>query len=779
MLDIVNRYTYWLHGKWPSGTVEKLPLINADGTCALPGAYIVGDLTGLPLLKFSADTGAKAVCHIVESGAFLQRTKSEVTYDLAIVGGGVSGYAAALEAKQKGLSFVVIEGNESFATIANFPVGKPIFTYPSTLEPEGSIKFDSDVSVKEKLLDHLLEKIQSEGIEPIIASASHIEKRGSVLDVVLSDGAKMAAHRVIIAIGRSGNYRQLDIPGFHSDKVLNRLHDPKAYSGKDILVIGGGDSALETAVACAESGAHVTVSYRKKEFSRPKEDNLEKIEHLVKNDKLTLALGSDVLSIKDESVSLTLEDNTVIEQKNDLVFSMLGREAPLDFFRRSRIPIAGESTLFGWLWFAAFFLFIVGLYDWKNYGFLNVIWGQVSFPDTVPSVISGLGTWWEAQVNDRTTLIGVIATSMKGRSFYYTLAYTACIGIFGWRRIHRRKTAYVRNQTVTLFLVQLIPLFLLPEIILPWLGYLGAYDSGIGKSLADTLFPSYISVADLASHHWPDWGHPRAFWHAYGFILAWPLNVYNVFTPTPVVGWLVISAIQTFVIIPLIVYKWGKGAYCGWICSCGALAETMGDTHRHKMPHGPLWNKLNMLGQLILLIACVMLLIRIGGWLFPESWMHSSFDLLLKGENSDYKLVNPFSWKWIVDVLLGGILGVGLYFKFSGRVWCRFACPLAALMHIYARYSRFRIFSNKDKCISCNACTSVCHQGIDVMNFANKGEPMEDPECVRCSACVQTCPTGVLSFGEIDTKTNTVICTDRVVASPVHAAEFIEVKNVS
>ena len=74
-------------------------------------------------------------------------------------------------------------------------------------------------------------------------------------------------------------------------------------------------------------------------------------------------------------------------------------------------------------------------------------------------------------------------------------------------------------------------------------------------------------------------------------------------------------------------------------------------------------------------------------------------------------------------------------------------CPLAALMHIYARFSTFRIFADKKKCISCNVCTSVCHQGIDIMNFANKGLDMEDPQCVRCSACVQSCPTGVLQFG--------------------------------
>jgi polyferredoxin len=123
-----------------------------------------------------------------------------------------------------------------------------------------------------------------------------------------------------------------------------------------------------------------------------------------------------------------------------------------------------------------------------------------------------------------------------------------------------------------------------------------------------------------------------------------------------------------------------------------------------------------------------------------------------------------------VDVLMGGVIGVGLYVKYSGRVWCRFLCPLAALMNVYARFTRFRIFAEKKKCISCNVCTSVCHQGIDVMNFANKGLPMADPQCVRCSACVWSCPTGVLSFGRADAG-GASVAGEWLQASPVRVRE--------
>jgi polyferredoxin len=231
-----------------------------------------------------------------------------------------------------------------------------------------------------------------------------------------------------------------------------------------------------------------------------------------------------------------------------------------------------------------------------------------------------------------------------------------------------------------------------------------------------------------------------SWWRAYGFILAWPLMAWNVFTEQPNLWWLIISFVQTFIIIPLIVWRWGKGAYCGWVCSCGALAETMGDRQREKMPHGKKWNRLNLIGQLVLASAGVILVLHIISWIWPSVLSpHLVHTITMKGY-----------WKNAVDWLLAGVLGTGLYFWLSGRVWCRFACPLAALMHIYARFSRFRIVVEQKKCISCNACTSVCHQGIDVMAFASRGQHMQDPQCVRCSACVQTCPTGVLQFGRVD-----------------------------
>jgi NAD-dependent dihydropyrimidine dehydrogenase PreA subunit len=413
---------------------------------------------------------------------------------------------------------------------------------------------------------------------------------------------------------------------------------------------------------------------------------------------------------------------------------MIGREAPLDFFRRSRLRVAGDWSAKKALGLAAFLLFCVALYNWKSGGRLgDWFYAHHWWPTTIGDAVAS---------PDPGSLVAVVATSASSPSFWYTLAYSSLVVIFGLRRIRRRATPYVTAQTWVLMAVQVLPLFVLPEIVLPYLGRNGLLPAG----LLDSLFPAV------------DYGHGREYWRAYGFVLAWPLNVYNVFTDRPLVWWLVIAFAQTCVLIPLIIYFWGKGAYCGWICSCGALAETLGDTHRTKMVHGRVWNRANAFGQVVLAIAVVLLVLRVAGWARPDSWAARAASAALQ------------HYKWTVDVFLAGVIGYGLYFWFSGRVWCRFMCPLAALMHVYARFSRFAILSDKKKCISCNVCTSVCHQGIDVMSFANKGLAMRDPECVRCSACVHSCPTGVLSFGRVD-PSGRAVAADRLSASPVRARE--------
>jgi len=727
MRQLLARYAHWLHTRWPAGRVEALPEVQPDGSTAVPGLYVAGDLSGVPLLKLAADGGARVARRVHALRGSGGARDGQV--DLAIVGASVAGVSAALEARKLGLSYVLVESSEPFSTIVNFPARKPIFLYPTEFEPAGELRLSADV--KEALVDELRE--QALGLDLRPGRAERVERVEGGLEVVLADGERVRARAVLVAIGRSGEFRKLGAPGEELGHVFNRLHDPAEYAGQRALVVGGGDTALETALALAQSGARVTLSYRGAEFARAKPEN---VAALRARSDIEVLLGSNVERIEVGVAQLRDASGALRRVEAQVVFTMLGRAAPLEFFRRSGVPIRGEWRTSTKLSFAAFLAFCVALYLWKADKFKSF----VGFPYNVGAA---LGRTFES-ANDPSTLLGTLAVTLNEPGFYYSFAYCVCVTLFGFERIAKRPTPYVRLQTLTLMAVQLVPLFLLPYVLLPLAGHNGLFDDGLARSVADELFP-------LASY-----GHGREYWRSFGFILAWPLFFWNVFTSEPLWGWLAISLVQTFVVIPLIVWRWGKGAYCGWICSCGALAETLGDSQRSKMPHGPAWNRLNLVGQVALALTFLIFALRAISWAAPESALGRAVASAAGALTTSYY--------YVVDLGLAGIVGVGFYFWFSGRVWCRFACPLAALMHVYAGFSRFRILADKKKCISCNVCTSVCHQGIDVMAFANKGQPMADPECVRCSACVQMCPTGVLEFGAVDPASGRELGRDRLSA---------------
>jgi len=799
MVRLIKSYTRWLHTQWPAGKPEKLPVVQQDGTTNVSGLYVIGDLSGIPLLKLSMDGGVKTARRIADELGE-QRSGDDQLLDVAIIGGGTAGFAAAKEAETLGLNYMVFEASTPFSTIVNFPKQKPIYKYPTEMKPAGELELHPKSDVKEGLLDDLREQTVDRGLRWVLGRASNVERRSGRFEVVIPDGVatdeanpdgldwlegqeRVKAKRVIVAIGRSGNYRKLGVPGEELNKVFNRLHDPADYCEQNVLVVGGGDSAMESAIALAMCGANVTLSYRRADFNRPKPENIEKITALADNanaradiedasdarqsaslpeslgeqgqprGSLTLMMSSNVKEIREDEVDVEDQNGEIQTLANDSVFAMIGREPPLDFFRRSNVRILGERTATWWATLIAFVAFCVWMYHWKaDTGLFGIT--ELKLPawliwepsQTWAWIVSALPASMVDYFENPATLGGTIYQSMGSKSFYYSFTYSAAVVIFGIDRMRRKKTPYIKVQTSTLMAIQVLPLFLLPEIILPYLGANGWFEGGPMGWLADQFFPD------------------GSYWRAYGLILAWPLMAWNWFTAEPIWAWLILGFIQTFVFIPGIIYFYGKGAYCGWICSCGALAETLGDRHRHKMPHGPFWNRFNMVGQGILAFAIVIQVLYIFRWMGFD-WAATGTELLA----ANVPLIN---WAWFVDLFWAGIIGIGMYFWFSGRVWCRFACPLAALMHIYHRFSRFRILSEKKKCISCNVCTAVCHQGIDVMSFANKGKPMADPECVRCSACVQSCPTGVLSFGQVNPRTHEVITTDRMFASPVHLQEL-------
>ncbi|MEA2736598.1 MAG: NosR/NirI family transcriptional regulator, nitrous oxide reductase regulator, partial [Humisphaera sp.] len=438
-MNVLSRYARWLHLKWPAGTVENLPRVNEDGSTNVPGLYVVGDLTGIPLLKFSSDTGARVVRLIAQD----RQTSDHL--DLVIIGAGVSGMAAALEAKKLGLNFEILESSEAFFTVVNFPARKPIFTYPSGMTPAGDLQFREEVHPKETLLEDL--RRGTMGIAPRRAAVESVTRKGDLLQVNLEgDDAPLLARRVIVAIGRSGNFRKLEVPGEDLDKVYNRLHDPKDFAGKRIVVVGGGDSALETAIALAEVGCDVTIAYRGAQFSRPKPDNIERLAALpvkvlfvtrvaeIRQDEVVLTAADGGLGVSPERLPRSGwppqslgQDAQATNIPNDAVFTMIGREPPLEFFRKSGVKIRGEWRVANIVGLVAFVLFCFWLYHWKSGHALPFVGGLPAWLNFNPSRV---GTWF----TDRTTLLGTIAHSASGRAFYYTLAYSTIIVVFGIRR---------------------------------------------------------------------------------------------------------------------------------------------------------------------------------------------------------------------------------------------------------------------------------------------------------------------------------------------------------
>ncbi len=777
-MNIISRYFAWLQKDNPVGEVVNYPELTDDGETSLKGVYIVGDLTGIPLLKLATVGAAKKVHQLeftkewkknrkrfdeFDADAELQKNKGDKnednSYDVVIVGAGPAGLSAAIEAHKRGYSYIVLEAaDRPFNTIENFPKGKPMFYEPADYD-ESETELTMTGETKETLIDHLSKIISQYELNIVYGKrVETIESLGDAGHNIVTKDETYQAQKTILAIGKSGNHRKLGVPGESLPHVYNKLYDPNEYKGQSVLVVGGGDSALESARLLASAGAVVTLSYRGAEFKRPKPGNILAIQDLEKEGKLTLLMNSDVKEIREGEVDITVGE-TVEKKKADTVFLLLGTELPYEFFRRSGIKIENARTQMTWWWMALSVAFANVIYFGKASGGIvgahvgasveNVVSGSlfdimfkviawasiVAMAVTIPVVGFDLARNWKRYFASKWHYIkhGFFFFSIvlflvsffgnkyfdfnlgdKDPYFWYGFLYTVAIALFGARRIATSKKKYVTYQTTLLFLIQALPLFFIPNFILPWMNDLGL------------IHPWIVEHVFLGG----EW------WRFVGFILAWPLFFANVFTSEPSAFWLVTSLVQTFVIIPWLVIKFGKGAYCGWICSCGALAETMGNDYRTLSPHGARAKKLDNVGQVILFVIFLLTFLHALGWVPSLSGALYGVNQALMG-----------GYKLIVDTFLAGTVGVGLYFFFGGRVWCRFFCPLAALMHIYNKFSSWRILSDKKKCISCGLCTKNCHMGIDVMGYAQTGRVLDDVECVNCSKCIDVCPTGVLSFG--------------------------------
>ena len=293
----------------------------------------------------------------------------------------------------------------------------------------------------------------------------------------------------------------------------------------------------------------------------------------------------------------------------------------------------------------------------------------------------------------------------------------------------------------------------------------------------------------------------------YNLVNIWPLNYYNfeqyrvddfISAGTIGVSLLIFGIASIFIITPILTYKYGKRWYCSWVCGCGGLAETAGDSFRHLSNKSTsAWKLERWMIHLVTVFVVIMTTAVISTYLGYDAekyWLTKDVFLIGVGlvltivvgltfifkrhefkKDAKYAGIGFFliilaliglhfsgntqqfafveaetlrsSYGFLIGSIFSGVVGTGFYPIFGNRVWCRFGCPMAAILGFQQRlFSKFRITTNGGQCISCGNCSTYCEMGIDVRAYAQKGENIVRSSCVGCGICASVCPRGVLKL---------------------------------
>jgi thioredoxin reductase (NADPH) len=320
----------------------ELPHINQNFETNVDGIFIAGELGGMGLIKNAVEQGKQAVENIAKT----LRKAHNATYDLVIIGAGPAGISASLAAKKNNLSFLTLEQDTLGGAVYTFPRQKIVMTTAMDLPLYGKVKLLE--TSKSALLDLWNTALHQNGIKiHENTKVESISKESGIFTKTLS-GELITTKTVLLSIGRRGTPRKLGIEGEMLEKVAYRLLEPEDISGKNILVVGGGDSAIESALLLADQNK-VTLSYRNATFSRIKPANGEKIREAGETGKVNVLFNTNPLWINNDSVVLaTGKDEEEIYLENDLVYIFAGGELPTEFLKKAGINITtkfGEAVL--------------------------------------------------------------------------------------------------------------------------------------------------------------------------------------------------------------------------------------------------------------------------------------------------------------------------------------------------------------------------------------------------------------------------------------------------
>jgi len=315
----------------------EIPRLGSDFMTNVPGIYVAGELGGMALIRNAVTQGREAMDAIRA-----RRRSGGSPHDVVIIGAGPAGIAASLAAKQHGLRFVTLEQESFGGTVAHYPRGKIVMTAPMELPLYGKVQVRE--TTKEALLGLWTEVLRKTGLairtgEPVSA----VRRVGAAFEVVSAKGS-YRTDAVLLALGRRGSPAKLGALGEELPKVVYRLADPEQYAGRAVLVSGGGDSALEAALALAEQpGTQVALVHRSESFNRAKPKNRERIEAARRAGKVRVHYGTKVVEICAKSVKLSGVDGE-FELPNDDVIVCIGGVVPSAFLRSMGIEL---ETLHG------------------------------------------------------------------------------------------------------------------------------------------------------------------------------------------------------------------------------------------------------------------------------------------------------------------------------------------------------------------------------------------------------------------------------------------------
>lgn len=318
--------------------------------------------------------------------------------------------------------------------------------------------------------------------------------------------------------------------------------------------------------------------------------------------------------------------------------------------------------------------------------------------------------------------------------FVYGFLYCVIMLTMGVRMyIKYRHNKYQIVRTTSVLFFQIVFAFLIPEI--------------------------------MTSLNMPGYDFKNAFPLDYDFFFDW--NIENL-TNSGGIGIFILvwGIVLTLVIVPVMVYFFGKRWYCSWVCGCGGLAETLGDPYRqHSNKSLNAWKLERWLIHSVLIFSLVMTIVTLYCYFSgAESFI---------GIKSQW-IKDTYSF--LIGAWFAGVIGTGFYPIFGNRVWCRFGCPLAAYLGLVQRFkSRFRITTNGGQCISCGNCSTYCEQGIDVRAYAQKGENIVRASCVGCGICSAVCPRGVLKL-ENGPETGRINPTDVLLGNDVDLMQLVNKK---